>query len=103
MKIRRKVNGIPVEFELTIGEMESIWWECQKEIDRQAVESWLDDISEKDVRDDFGVEKEMFRSELLSEAADALSVWAQDERDEYVTDHIEDAVRETIEECGEDE
>lgn len=62
MKIKREINGVPMEFELTDDELWSAFQEKEWQCDRQDIEDAVYDLEDEDVNNLYGVSREVLES-----------------------------------------
>lgn len=62
MKIKREVNGVPMEFELTDDELWSAFQEKERQFDRQDIEDAVCGLEDEDIDDLYGVSREVLES-----------------------------------------
>ncbi len=94
MKIKREVNGVPMEFELTDDELWSAFQEKERQFDRQDIEDAICDLEDEDVDDLYGVSREVLES-LFDQMASKKRRY-QDEYGMTWTEARDEAIRDVV-------
>ena len=83
MKITRKINGIPVDIELTDGELCSAYWEAQEKFDVADIDYWLEDYFDcpEDFAAQFGLGLDEFRENCMGFAGQMLRKYIERNED----------------------
>ena len=96
MKITRKINGITVDIELTVGELNAAYYEAQENFDRADIDYHLENYEGNPAQfeEEFGVSLETFRAECLPYAGERLRRWIEryEDYNDYMWDAREDSV-----------